>query len=556
MKNTFLESSLLRILNTLLLAGILATLVLILLQIREPLEIQEPLQIQEPIAGTRCGKSCGKAGTASASGDFTVASSLNCQNLAAMPTLNEEQLTKRINFLLGKNGAGKSRALRDLEGRIRQNSPWCVKYITPERGGALMYDASVDQSVNAQGTWLGDDRRRNRSEQFRQQSVSQFRTLETMVLREIETVPALRNNPEYSFNTIVDEINSLLPLVRLVRTGSTFEIRKKVDGTQLQPDQISSGEAEAIALGIETVVFSRECQTRQNRLLLIDEPDVHLHPDLQARLIRFLERLAKKKNFKIVIATHSTALVGSVQEKDQAQVAFMPLANDGHITFSPIDEILKAVVPIFGAHPLSNMFNETPILIIEGEDDERIWNQVVRSTEGEVSIWPCSAGSIEKISSWETWLNEKLPSLYDDPKAFSLRDRDEAHGELDDLGPITRCRLQCRSAENLMLADDTLHLAGTTWEKVMEGYNTWLESSPDHPKHEKMKEFADGDFDRFNANLKEIPNILIAIIGVKRPWEVLVGQAIAKLALGNAGHGDNTLRRYLGEKLCTNLLKL
>jgi hypothetical protein len=46
MNNTFFESPLLRILNTLLLAGILATLVLILLHIREPLQIQEPISVQ------------------------------------------------------------------------------------------------------------------------------------------------------------------------------------------------------------------------------------------------------------------------------------------------------------------------------------------------------------------------------------------------------------------------------------------------------------------------------------------------------------------------------
>ena len=52
MNNTFFEFPLLRVLNTLLLAGILATLVLILLHIREPLQIQEPISIQEPVSVT------------------------------------------------------------------------------------------------------------------------------------------------------------------------------------------------------------------------------------------------------------------------------------------------------------------------------------------------------------------------------------------------------------------------------------------------------------------------------------------------------------------------
>jgi predicted ATPase len=473
-----------------------------------------------------------------------------------MATLNEQQLTKRINFLVGKNGCGKSRLLRHLDETLRGNANWFVKYITPERGGTLSYNPNIDQNVLGSGTWLGDTRRKNRFDQFREQTVSQYRTLELAILREIEKDETLRHDLAYNFDTIVDEINSLLPLIRLVRTGGTFEIRKKADESKLQADQISSGESEAIALAIEALVFSRECQAHENRLLLIDEPDVHLHPDLQARFMRFLEKLAKKKSFKVAIATHSTALVGSVEEKEEVQLAFMPLSTDAEITFSPINEIVTAVVPIFGAHPLSNHFNETPILIVEGKDDKRIWDQVVRSTEGAFSIWPCSAGSIDEIGKWEAWLVEKLPSLYDEPKAFSVRERDEAHGQLDDLGPIVRCRLECRAAENLILADDTLRFAGTTWENVTEGCKKWLEVWPNHPKHTNMNEFAETNFDRFNTRLKEIRNILLDIIGLSRPWEVLVGQAIAELVKGNAIQGADSLRRYLGEKLCSKLLKL
>jgi hypothetical protein len=51
MNNTFFEFPLLRTLNTLLLAGILATLVLILFHIREPLSVRGTVQaeIDEPL---------------------------------------------------------------------------------------------------------------------------------------------------------------------------------------------------------------------------------------------------------------------------------------------------------------------------------------------------------------------------------------------------------------------------------------------------------------------------------------------------------------------------
>ncbi len=49
MNNAFFEFPLIRALNTLLLAGILATLVLILLHIREPIRVSEPIWVRGPV---------------------------------------------------------------------------------------------------------------------------------------------------------------------------------------------------------------------------------------------------------------------------------------------------------------------------------------------------------------------------------------------------------------------------------------------------------------------------------------------------------------------------
>src|SRR5690242_518285 len=117
--------------------------------------------------------------------------------------LNEEDVSaKRISFLVGKNGCGKSTVLRDLESRLRGRNDYHAKYITPERGGALNYDANVDQSLVGSETWLVDTRRKNRFEQFRQQSVSQYRTLELSVLREIESDEELRRDASYTFENV------------------------------------------------------------------------------------------------------------------------------------------------------------------------------------------------------------------------------------------------------------------------------------------------------------------------------------------------------------------
>ena len=47
-------------------------------------------------------------------------------------------------------------------------------------------------------------------------------------------------------------------------------------------------------------------------VLLIEEPEAHLHPQLQIRLLKYLERTAQEKNVQVIVTTHSPVLASSV----------------------------------------------------------------------------------------------------------------------------------------------------------------------------------------------------------------------------------------------------
>jgi ABC-type multidrug transport system ATPase subunit len=460
-------------------------------------------------------------------------------------------LTK-INVLLGKNGTGKSVLLRHFEQHKKILPDFgTARYITPERGGELVYEGGVETNSLQNSDWGDNVRRSNRYYNFRQLSVTQFRRLETLVLRKIEKDVETRKDAKFSFDTTLASINELLDHVELVRGDSvTFDIQTKGTDKKREPTALSSGETELISLAIEILAFAFGADTHKGKknYLFLDEPDVHLHPDLQERLVKLLVNAIRNRDIVVVIATHSTAILGALTDNEEASVGFIS-AKQTEVQFTRISETLRKVLPIFGAHPLSNVFNQNPIFLVEGEDDERIWQQAVRSSQGDLRIWPCPAGDIQSLEEYENQVEAIASAVYENATAYSLRDRDSAPYEIDDKKIVKRMRLFCRAAENLLVSDDVLRLLDTDWEKMKDAIEDWISKYPKHPQYAAMNAFKTGGYDRRNCDLKPLCNILMMLAGSRKPWEVVVGQAIACLLTGPNMAGEHSLTAFLGPKL-------
>lgn len=461
----------------------------------------------------------------------------------------------KINIVLGKNGCGKSTLLRLVEqGLAGQFGTYGkTKYITPERGGALIYEAGIEQNLTNDTNYLSSHRRRNQTANFRQQSVAQYKKLETLVLREIEKEK--RQDDNYTFDIYVSKINSLLDNIEIKRHETTFEIYRKDTIDKLTAENISSGESELISLGIECLIFSKECITDKENFLFLDEPDVHLHPDLQFRLMHFLKDLVSENNFRVLIATHSTAILGSLESFSDTCLIFMAFEQK-ELDFKTISDAYRKILPVFGAHPLSNVFNEAPILLVEGEDDERIWQQVVRSSGGKIKIYPCSVDSVSNLNDFEQEAQKIIKTVYNNAKGYSLRDKDDSTEEISDLSPIIRMKLLCRNVENLLLADDVLEMLGITWDKLKERIEIWISNNQNHPHFSTMNGFKNGGYNRKDYDIKEVRNDLMGIIGSAKPWEVIVGQTIANLSWTNTTDfsEEGKILSYLGRKIVENLI--
>lgn len=72
------------------------------------------------------------------------------------------------------------------------------------------------------------------------------------------------------------------------------------------------------SLAILNVLYTNGCLTNKT-LLIIDEPEVHLHPQWVFEYARILSLLAKKLNVRILLATHSPEMVESIKAIAEAE---------------------------------------------------------------------------------------------------------------------------------------------------------------------------------------------------------------------------------------------
>jgi energy-coupling factor transporter ATP-binding protein EcfA2 len=465
-----------------------------------------------------------------------------------------------VNILLGRNGSGKSRFLRFLDSGLTSSPEFNVRYISPERAGIFKKDGNIQNNIENDKTWLRSVRVKNQADNFKAASANFLRELEIMYLRRLQDSAELRRDPDRNFRTDrLDAINRLLTNVSVEQQQQHADfVFRSSSGDEVPPDQISSGESEAVALACEIMYFFETLDSSRFNLLLLDEPDVHLHPDLQARLAKFILRKVEELSAEfrpkvaICIATHSTALVCALAPSDYTSIGTKDFGVEKVQQFAATDQ-LKKVAPFFG-HPLSLSLSNDALLILEGEDDERVWQQAARSSQGRIRLFPVLASSVNQQSELETFCAQLLNTLYDSPLAYSLRDGDGVAADLEPNGPVVRFRLHCYAIENALLTEECLSLLQTTWPKFQESAKAWIAKNHGHRDIALIQQLVESVDRMRNQKIKKIRQLICAIAGFTKPWEMFVGQAIGALNPASLDDSPATLTDFIGGNAIIALL--
>ncbi|MBL8308848.1 MAG: AAA family ATPase [Burkholderiales bacterium] len=157
------------------------------------------------------------------------------------------------------------------------------------------------------------------------------------------------------------------------------------------------------------------------RLLLLDEPDSHIHPDRQQTLARALVELAKKTGVQIVLTTHSKHLMAALQ----GDARFFAFSRGISTPLETDQEWAWLLTDLGVVSQLESLRGGTIDFLILTEDTNSVYLQSVLQSNG-VKLDRClfsSYGTSSQLHS-AVFLAKWAKARYPNCKVVIHRDRD------------------------------------------------------------------------------------------------------------------------------------
>jgi ABC-type hemin transport system ATPase subunit len=153
--------------------------------------------------------------------------------------------------------------------------------------------------------------------------------------------------------------------------------------TLVDLDELSSGEKSIVQMfyplverDIKSLV--REIDTgpqdidRPNLCVLIDEPELHLHPNLQLKVLDYLRVLTSRQRTQVIVATHSPTIVEGATFDELFLLRPLELVqpeDNQLVRVAQDEEKLGALRALFGS--THNLTSLQPVIVLEGAGDDR-----------------------------------------------------------------------------------------------------------------------------------------------------------------------------------------
>lgn len=174
------------------------------------------------------------------------------------------------------------------------------------------------------------------------------------------------------YQNLISEIQNYFPDIKKIESGRTeadvatltyFEFDKKLD-------ILYSGTGLKHFIDILVKITISEA-----KIVLLDEPESGLHPDLQRRFFKYISQLAKDKNIQFFISTHSHVVFSMSEDVNFYRVVNFKGKREVHLVN---EEARHTLLGDFGIRP-SDIFNSDICIMVEGATDVIYFEHVLRT---------------------------------------------------------------------------------------------------------------------------------------------------------------------------------
>lgn len=220
-----------------------------------------------------------------------------------------------------------------------------------------------------------------------------------------------------SWNTFIDDVQDIFPGVQL---RADFNIERDQYLTVEVINQSHELPVDAAGTGfLQIIQILSYINIYKPKLLLLDEPDAHLHPNNQRKLAKKLNKMASERNFQIIISTHSRHFLYELEA-----MAKINWISGGKVVEE--DQSIINILMDLGALDKSDLFKNDQLKLIVLTEDEEIspLKKIIESSGiplDEIDIWSYKGCSdVQTANVLTAFILKNAPNV----KIAVHRDRD------------------------------------------------------------------------------------------------------------------------------------
>ena len=164
--------------------------------------------------------------------------------------------------------------------------------------------------------------------------------------------------------TLKDQLNLEFKIEHRSVSQYYFYFKDLEKNTPVSVSDLSGGQKEIIHF-----IFSVFGHDLKNGIILIDELELHLHPQKQKQMLEILKNITEKLDIQFIIATHSSIFV-LPSTIDGVHRFYKDDNNYTKIAYPQISESEKDLVQFLTYTNSSKIFFSEKVILVEGDSDE------------------------------------------------------------------------------------------------------------------------------------------------------------------------------------------